>query len=618
MIDIKQFDNFGKDVNDVRFKTQSSDQNDLDDKIENFFVDDKEEDEEANPKKQFIQQLGSDFDVYKKAVEEYMALLQKPVAAKTYKPKMVDFSSQTDFVYQNFKKRTNVVFDNAKQIGFQEREAKIMLKLNEGQRECPYIFNCFQNKPTTDFTCPNIFNQSQTCMQFTPHFDFHRLGQMGFQKPAINYLFSSVTNKVNDQHVKNQTKSVIQTIKEERNSMIIIYGDKGTSKKWLKNLIITNIFEFFQHEFIKGLGEKDELKLTVIVREFEVKFSELWLKQTGYEEQIEQQVNALFPKIEQKSLKEQVSGQPTKSVFIELSKITEKWESDNLAFLETATDKICGVYIITDNELVKWPKKKKDKTKTEFIKHLLDDAAVGTKGTPVYRPLKNLLKAWKTIPINVIVALNPEALASRRVYETILSQPDQNIVCENGIYEQLNYEEDCCNIQSYKQNKGANALKGEGNTKSKIESSQLVKKSVDTNRRSITGTAQGGQVTKKTTTLVSTSKTSTSKISTREVSKTTVVTKKSSQTVSGNKKPGFLQNTIAEEVKSEKTIQSVEDEISKLQKSLDKMSGVGSKTTYNEDNIVKKDKNGFKKTVTTSSNKVSTKKPTALGGLFGK
>jgi len=89
--------------------------------------------------------------------------------------------------------------------------------------------------------------------------------------------------------------------------------------------------------------------------------------------------------------------------------------------LETATDKICGVYIITDNELVKWPKKKKDKTKTEFIKHLLDDAAVGTKGTPVYRPLKNLLKAWKTIPINVIVALNPEALASRRVYETILS-----------------------------------------------------------------------------------------------------------------------------------------------------------------------------------------------------
>jgi len=118
MIDIKQFDNFGKDVNDVRFKTQSSDQNDLDDKIENFFVDDKEEDEEANPKKQFIQQLGSDFDVYKKAVEEYMALLQKPVAAKTYKPKMVDFSSQTDFVYQNFKKRTNVVFDNAKQIGF--------------------------------------------------------------------------------------------------------------------------------------------------------------------------------------------------------------------------------------------------------------------------------------------------------------------------------------------------------------------------------------------------------------------------------------------------------------------------------------------------------------------
>lgn len=643
MIDIKQFDDFGREINDYKFKTISDDR-DTDDQISGFFVD--EEDDDKNPKQQFVQQLGDDFEVYKKAVEEYMTLLQKPSKPKTYKADTQDFSCQTDYVYQNFRKKQNEIGENIKNIDFLNRETNIMMKVVEKRNAKKYSqeFNCFLNMPTKDFEIPNIYFQSQNCVQVLPHFDFARFGQIGFSKPAINYLFTNITNKANEEHMEAMASKLVRTSRDERDSLLIIYGDKGTAKKEQKNLIVTNVFEFLTKDLLKGIIGKQEQKLTVLVKDFDCKMSELWLKSEGYEEQIDQQLNALFPKMIQRTIKEKVDGKPAKCVFIELSKITEKLDQENLSFLETATDKICGIYIITQNKLIAWPKKRKSKPKPDFVDFIIQESIVGTKGTPVYRPLKKLLKVWKTIPTNVIITLNPEAMASRRVYETILSCPDQNIISENGVYSDLLVDTEEIELMKEKEAGLENVDETNINNKLNFESVSKVntfKKESDTlkNRNLSKDKCHNNKGSSTITTQKSSMKTSsikkqdTTKIPTKDISK--ILVKKGKETPpqhktgsqrSVNKISNTTEinqiNTIYEEMPvSTKSIVEVEDEITRLQNSIERIDkGKAYKTTTVNNEVTTTKSNNVtskKTTVTSSSRIVTSKKTTGFMNILG-
>lgn len=125
-----------------------------------------------------------------------------------------------------------------------------------------------------------------------PHYDFVRFGRIGKSDPALNYLFSEVYERANPLDLKRIVKNAVQVVQEERDSMILLYGDKGTSKRDVKNYILKNIFEMYKKTLLKNIITKADLKLTVLVKDYETKVSELWLKADSYEEQIHQLTHA--------------------------------------------------------------------------------------------------------------------------------------------------------------------------------------------------------------------------------------------------------------------------------------------------------------------------------------
>lgn len=210
---------------------------------------------------------------------------------------MADFFQQTDLKYLEDQKRQGEIKGNSDEIKSLEREAKILIKKLERTNSIkPRLgglsFTCMLNTPTLKFETPNIFKLSKTCIQVMPHYDFVRFGKIGSSAPALNYLFNEVYERANPEDLKCIVKNAVQVVQDERDSMILLYGDKGTSKRDVKNYILKNIFEMYKKTLLKNITTKADLKLTVLVKDYETKVSELWLKADSYEEQIHQLTHA--------------------------------------------------------------------------------------------------------------------------------------------------------------------------------------------------------------------------------------------------------------------------------------------------------------------------------------
>lgn len=236
-----------------------------------------------------------------------------------------------------------------------------------------------------------MFFLAENCIQCLPHFDFGRTGRIGHSRPPVEYLFENIISGTNEEHTRRMVCNIAGLSSDERDSIVILYGPKESGKNKLKELILTNVMEIFKKYVAEGAIDQGDLKLRLMIKEYDIKVSELWLKKDTYVEQIDSLINAIVNDYqntnkEKKFLKERVQGLASKFAFFELSQIVEHEHQIETTLLDTQTEKVAGCYIITCNKLMKLPYK--SKTKSNLVTKILQEAMKGCQDTPLEIPFR--------------------------------------------------------------------------------------------------------------------------------------------------------------------------------------------------------------------------------------
>ena len=214
--------------------------------------------------------------------------------------------------------------------------------------------------------------------------------------------------------------NLVQKANTERDLVIIIHGCKKTGKRQLRNQLITGLFDYLDKGIQDGNIEKNDFKVSTMVKEYDTKWSDLQLKKNSFSKQLQALASSVIAKVDKKFIKEKIEGCPSKCAFFELSKMLCNREELNTEILKSSVSKVNGIYFITYNKLLKIPNCVK---KSDFIKNLLKECVRENANTLIEDPIRRLLTNFDTAYTNVICTLNPFSRSSRQSYEQVKSLP---------------------------------------------------------------------------------------------------------------------------------------------------------------------------------------------------
>ena len=338
-----------------------------------------------------------------------------------------DAENQTDMHYRNMKVKNFQIILNEKIISFQEREKNQLERRFLENRRPDYEqsshmnFTLFLEYLSNDSSSPYLEIQKNNIVKFNPIAEQKRVS-LSHLKPCY-YNFDNVVESSVQNDIASMINHTIQKVNDERDVVVVIYGNKRTGKRKLKNQIVTSIFKYFEKVLLETNINEFNFNFSAFLKDTDTRFSDLTLKPDSYQEQLLNLLNSLFKKPDKRFLKDKIGNTNfnTKCAFFELSRIIDD-DYFNSEFLKSVCTKVSGLYVITINQLVK----QKNNSKKSFIKSVLRDALSENKDTLLEEPLQRLLKNFENLYTKVICTINPSAPASRHSYNLIQTLPTYN------------------------------------------------------------------------------------------------------------------------------------------------------------------------------------------------
>lgn len=216
----------------------------------------------------------------------------KPKQDKTKedKPKQEssDFENQTDDHYRQIQLKKHQIRDTNAEIYLLQHEANIILKRLIRPAIIGFMeISLFINYQSKTFDSPNINFLTQKLVEFLPHFEaFAYQGRKSHSKARKQYLFKNISKRFKDNDKNDMICSIIDLIAKYQDGLIIIYGKRGSGKHYIRDQMLHQIFGMIKKILLEGMIDIFDIKLTCIIKDYDIKISEILLRKETYDEQI--------------------------------------------------------------------------------------------------------------------------------------------------------------------------------------------------------------------------------------------------------------------------------------------------------------------------------------------